>query len=94
MESIDALSENWSSLKSELAAVSGLTLTAYPESTKETEAAELSKIYRPEYFVCGRSHQFPYSLGISWAQTIDGVTELVPGQLLSASFPKDRKSVV
>ena len=41
LESIDALSANWSSFKSELAAVSGLTLTAYPESIKETEAAEL-----------------------------------------------------
>jgi hypothetical protein len=41
LEFIDALSANWSSFKSELAAVSGLTLTAYPGSTKETEAAEL-----------------------------------------------------
>ena len=41
LESIDALSANWSSLKSELAAVNGLTLTAHPGSIKETEAVEL-----------------------------------------------------
>jgi hypothetical protein len=33
----------------------------YPRSGKEeTEAAELLQIYRPEYFISGHSHQFPY----------------------------------
>src|SRR5271166_6323831 len=35
---------------------------AYPRSTKEEgEAAELMIQYRPDYFVSGHSHQFPYS---------------------------------
>ena len=54
---------------------------------EKTEAAELLQIYRPEYFISGHSHQFPYFVGSSWAQRIDGVNVLVPGQLLSAPFP-------
>jgi hypothetical protein len=61
---------------------------AYPGSGKEeAEAAELLQIYGPEYFVSGHSHQFPYFPGSSWVQKINGVTVLVPGQLLSAPFP-------
>ena len=45
-----------------------------PGSTgEETEAAELLRIYRPEYFISGHSHQFPYFPGSSWGQSIDGV---------------------
>jgi hypothetical protein len=54
---------------------------------EESEAAELLSIYRPEYFISGHSHQFPYFAGSSWAQSIDGVNVLVPGQLLTAQFP-------
>jgi predicted phosphohydrolase len=60
----------------------------YPGSTgEEAEAAELLRTYRPEYFISGHSHQFPYFPGSSWVQRIDGVNGLVPGQLLSAPFP-------
>ena len=60
----------------------------YPSSTKdEAEAAELLRIYRPEYFISGHSHQFPYFAGSSWRQRIDGANVLVPGQLLRARFP-------
>jgi Calcineurin-like phosphoesterase len=60
----------------------------YPGSTAaECEAAELLQIYRPEYFISGHSHQFPYFAGSSWAQSINGVHVLVPGQLLAAPFP-------
>ena len=60
----------------------------YPgASGEEAEAAELLQIYHPEYFISGHTHQFPYFVGNSWAQRIDGVNVLVPGQLLSAPFP-------
>jgi hypothetical protein len=60
---------------------------AYPGSTREeTEAAELLLAYGPDYFVSGHSHQFPYFPDHSWAQVINGVQVLVPGQLLSAPF--------
>jgi predicted phosphodiesterase len=59
-----------------------------PGSTgEEAEAAELLRTYRPEYFISGHSHQFPYSAVSSWAQRIGGVNVLVPGQILSAPFP-------
>jgi hypothetical protein len=61
---------------------------AYPGSIREErEAKELLLTYRPEYFVSGHSHQFPYFPGSSWAQIVNGVNVLVPGQLLSAPFP-------
>ena len=61
---------------------------AYPGSTgEEREAAELLRSYRPEYFVSGHSHQYPYLAGSGWAQTINGVRVLVPGQLMDAAFP-------
>ena len=61
---------------------------AYPGSTREeTEAAELLLAYRPDYFVSGHRHQFPYFPGSSWTQIVNGVNVLVPGQLLSAPFP-------
>jgi Calcineurin-like phosphoesterase len=60
----------------------------YPQSAKEeTEAAELLQIYRPEYFISGHSHQFPYFPSSSWAQIVNGVNVLVPGQLLTAPIP-------
>jgi hypothetical protein len=59
-----------------------------PDSTgEEREAAELFQTYRPEYFISGHSHQFPYFAGSSWAQRINGVHVLVPEQLLAAPFP-------
>jgi len=64
----------------------------YPgASGEEAEAAELLQIYHPEYFISGHTHQFPYFVGNSWAQRIDGVNVLVPGQLLSAPFPKPHR---
>ena len=54
---------------------------------EEHEAEELLLRYRPEYFVSGHSHQYPYLAGNGWAQTINGVRVLVPGQLLDAAFP-------
>ena len=61
---------------------------AYPGSTREErEAAELLLAYRPDYFVSGHSHQFPYFPGNSWTQIVNGVNVLVPGQLLGAPFP-------
>ena len=60
----------------------------YPGSTaEECEAMELLQTYRPEYFVCGHSHQFPYFAGNSWALKIGEVNVFVPGQLLRAPFP-------
>jgi hypothetical protein len=65
-----------------------IELASYPGSTREErEAAELLLAYRPDYFVSGHSHQFPYSPGNSWTQVVNGVNVLVPGQLLSAPFP-------
>jgi hypothetical protein len=61
--------------------------TALDASGEEAEAAELLWTYRPQYFISGHSHQFPYSAGSSWAQRIGGVNVLVPGQILSAPFP-------
>jgi predicted MPP superfamily phosphohydrolase len=61
---------------------------AYRGSTKEeAEAAELMIQYRPDYFVSGHSHQFPYFEGHSWAMRAGDVTVFAPGQLLSANFP-------
>jgi DNA repair exonuclease SbcCD nuclease subunit len=60
----------------------------YPGATgEELEAKELLRIYRPEYFVSGHSHQFPYFPGKSWMQRDNGVNVLIPGQLLTAAFP-------
>jgi Calcineurin-like phosphoesterase len=60
----------------------------YPGSTgEEAEAAELLSTYRPEYFISGHSHRFPYFPGSNWAQRIDKVNVLVSGQLLTAQFP-------
>jgi hypothetical protein len=42
-------------------------------SGEEREAAELLAIYRPEYFVSGHDHAFPYMCGQSWNQAVDGV---------------------
>ena len=56
-------------------------------SSKETEAVELLLTYRPDYFVSGHSHQFPYFPGNNATQIANGVNVLVPGQLLSAPFP-------
>jgi hypothetical protein len=61
---------------------------AYPGSIREErEAKELLLSYRPDYFVSGHSHQFPYFPGSSSRQLVNGANVLVPGQLLSAPFP-------
>jgi hypothetical protein len=56
-------------------------------SGEESEAAELLVTYRPDYFVSGHDHAFPYTSGQSWNQKLADSRLLVPGQLLSASFP-------
>src|SRR5580700_5959215 len=56
-------------------------------SGEEAEASDLLLTYRPDYFVSGHDHQFPYVLGQSWRQKVGEVCVLVPGQLLSAANP-------
>lgn len=56
-------------------------------SGEESEAAALLITYRPDFFVCGHTHAYPYLSGNSWAQKIGGVNLLIPGQLLRAPFP-------
>jgi hypothetical protein len=56
-------------------------------SGEESEASELLVTYRPDYFVAGHDHAFPYTIGQSWNQKLGKVSVLVPGQLLSAPFP-------
>jgi hypothetical protein len=56
-------------------------------SGEESEAAELLAAYRPDYFVSGHDHAFPYESGQSWNQKLGESRLLVPGQLLSASIP-------
>jgi hypothetical protein len=56
-------------------------------SGEESEASELFVTYRPDYFVSGHDHAFPYTTGQSWNQKIGESRLLVPGQLLKAPFP-------
>jgi hypothetical protein len=53
-------------------------------SGEESEAAEILVAYRPDYFVAGHDHSFPYAYGQSWNQRLDRVRLLVPGVLLKA----------
>jgi predicted phosphodiesterase len=56
-------------------------------SGEESEALALLMGYRPDFFVSGHTHAYPYLAGNSWAQKIGGVDVFVPGQLLRAPFP-------
>jgi predicted MPP superfamily phosphohydrolase len=56
-------------------------------SAEELEAAELLAAYRPDYFVSGHDHAFPYATGQSWNQKLGESLLMVPGQLLRASLP-------
>ena len=56
-------------------------------SGEELEASELLAAYRPDYFVSGHNHSFPYTSGQSWNQKLGESRLLVPGQLLSAPIP-------
>jgi hypothetical protein len=60
-------------------------------SGEESEAAELLATYRPDYFVSGHDHAFPYTSGQSWNQRLGESRLLVPGQLLSAPLPNHIK---
>jgi hypothetical protein len=60
-------------------------------SGEESEAAEILVAYRPNYFVSGHDHTFPYAFGQSWSQRLEGVRLLVPGVLLKAPFPNHIK---
>ena len=55
-------------------------------SGEESEAAEVLAAYKPDYFVSGHDHAFPYATGQSWKQKLGKATLLVPGQLLRAPF--------
>jgi predicted MPP superfamily phosphohydrolase len=55
-------------------------------SGEESEAAELLAAYRPDYFVSGHDHAFPYASGQSWNQKMGESRLLVPCQLLEAPF--------
>jgi predicted MPP superfamily phosphohydrolase len=61
--------------------------TGFGVSGEELEASELLAAYRPDYFVSGHDHAFPYTTGQSWNQKLGKVFVLVPGQLLSAAIP-------
>lgn len=54
---------------------------------EELEAAELLAAYRPNYFVSGHDHEFPYAFGQCWKRKVDEVSLLNPGQLLKAPYP-------
>ncbi len=56
-------------------------------SGEELEAAELLAAYKPEYFVSGHDHAFPYASRQSWNKRLGEVRLLVAGQLLRAPFP-------
>jgi hypothetical protein len=56
-------------------------------SGEESEAVEVLAAYKPDYFVAGHDHAFPYTIGQSWNQKLGKVSLLVPGQLLSAPIP-------
>jgi Icc-related predicted phosphoesterase len=61
--------------------------TTLKASGEESEAAEILAAYRPNYFVSGHDHAFPYTPGQSWSQILGETRLLVPGQLLRAPFP-------
>jgi hypothetical protein len=61
--------------------------TALDASGEESEAAGLLVAYRPDYFIAGHDHAFPYTAGQSWNQRLSEARVLVPGQLLRAPFP-------
>jgi hypothetical protein len=46
-------------------------------SGEELEAAELLAAYRPDYFVSGDDHAFPFTSGQSWNQRMNEVCSLV-----------------
>jgi hypothetical protein len=56
-------------------------------SGEEAGAEELLLTYRPDYFLGGHDHSFPYSCGSGWKRRLGDTTVFVPGQLLRASFP-------
>jgi predicted MPP superfamily phosphohydrolase len=60
-------------------------------SGEESEAAGLLAAYRPDYFVSGHDHAFPYASGQGWNQKLGESRLLVPGQLLRAPFPNHIK---
>ena len=60
-------------------------------SGEESEATTLLMAYRPDYFVSGHDHAFPYKPGQSWNQKLGEACVLVPGQLMSAPFPNHIK---
>jgi hypothetical protein len=60
-------------------------------SGEESEAAEVLAEYKPDYFVSGHDHAFPYASGQNWNQELTESRLLVPGQLLSAPSPNHIK---
>jgi hypothetical protein len=60
-------------------------------SGEELKASELLAAYRPDYFVSGHDHAFPYASGRSCNKKLGESRLLVPGQLRSAPFPNHIK---
>jgi hypothetical protein len=60
-------------------------------SGEESEASEFLVTYRPDYFVSGHDHAFPYESGQSWNRKMADSRLLIPGQLLEAPFPNHIK---
>jgi calcineurin-like phosphoesterase family protein len=56
-------------------------------SGEESEAEELRLTYRPDYFLSGHDHSFPYVHGNGWKRRYGDTTVFITGQLLRASFP-------
>jgi hypothetical protein len=54
---------------------------------EESEAAEILATYKPDYFVSGHDHAFPYTIDQSWKQKLGESRLLVPGQLLRVPIP-------
>jgi Icc-related predicted phosphoesterase len=65
--------------------------TTLNASGEESEAAELLAAYRPDYFVSGHDHAFPYTSGQSWSQRLGETRLLLPGVLLKAPYPNHIK---
>jgi hypothetical protein len=64
---------------------------AWASAAKKSEALDLFAIYRPDYFVSGHNHAFPYESGQGWNQKLGESRLLVPGQLLRAPIPNNIK---
>jgi hypothetical protein len=58
-------------------------------SGEEAEAWGILVEYRPDYFLSGHHHAFPYTAGRSWSQRFDAVCLLVPDRLLRGQLLRE-----